>query len=600
MKKNEKIISLILKNNNSDYFKYNNCNTSKNREKKKIDLNKMKYNISTGSNIFIDNENYTQERFLNKNFKLNKINTIFDKNNLINLGKNTIQDRISLNKNNFKEKKINNKLYNNTIKDNISYINLENKNDNAIIYNDDTDHSSMETIKNILYNTEDKKVKKKNNNNLIRSTQISGLPSLKDMINNFNIPNEDKIGNHTPLKEIHLTNGIDNNYFKKINYINKNKSTNENIFKKISNEFKQNKKREGVNSMKLKKTSNDNDYMNLNGNEKEIYNLDSINNMLNNYNYFVKKLFNKYDMDSNNVENNNNIFFSKKNYLSRNSNLDINPNLENLNNIKISNNLTSKENMNEKDKNNNENINNYSTNNNVTYLKAKIKILTEEIKHKNSVIREYSILAGKSKIKFEQLIEHSNKIIEEIKRKSKKQIMIYRKKILSLEKEKQDILNKYIENQKYSKSLEVMLFENENLNLNEFEINNSINLNKSNQVKNLEHIIKKLMNEIVNMRNDIKNKNEYNDKLRNIIFRFKKSINSANYKTMNNSGKNIFNNMNLNNNTKTIELSKYEKLSKKIGDDNIKNKGRISKNLSQKSNIILNRIFDLNNNEKIK
>jgi hypothetical protein len=44
MKKNEKI-SLIQKNNNSDYFKYNNYNTSKNREKKKISLNKMKYNI---------------------------------------------------------------------------------------------------------------------------------------------------------------------------------------------------------------------------------------------------------------------------------------------------------------------------------------------------------------------------------------------------------------------------------------------------------------------------------------------------------------------------------------------------------------------------
>ena len=111
----------------------------------------------------------------------------------------------------------------------------------------------METIKKILYSTDNKKkVKKnKNNNNFIKSTQLSGLPSLKDMLNNFNISNVNKNGNLTPLKEINIPNEIDNNYFKKINYINKNRSTNENIFKKINNEFKPYKRREGLNSMKL-------------------------------------------------------------------------------------------------------------------------------------------------------------------------------------------------------------------------------------------------------------------------------------------------------------------------------------------------------------
>ena len=605
MKKNEKF-SLILKNNNSNYFKLNNYNTSKNREKKKISLNNMKCDISIGSNIINGNLNFTQERLLNSNKKLNKINTIFNnKNNLINHSKKPNQNRISLNKNNFNEKKIIRNVYNNTIKDNFSYININNKKDNNdnndIIYNDDTDRSSMETIKKILYSTDNKKKVKKNrnNNNFIRSTQLSGLPSLKDMLNNFNISTGNKIGNLTPLKEINIPNEIDNNYFKKISYINKNRSINENIFKRINNEFKPYRRKEAPNSMKLIKTSINNDNINISENKKEKYNINSINNMLNNYNNLVKKLYNNMENDNknkNSVENyNSKIFPNKKNYLSRNSNIGINQNLEDLNNIKISNNLTNKDNINDKDKTDNENITNKSINNNVVYLKAKIKILTEEIKHNNAVIREYSILAGNSKIKFEQLIEHNNKIIENIKRESKKQIMIYKNKILSLEKEKQNILNKYNENKKYSEFLENLFFEKENLN--EPDKNNGANLDKNNQIKKLEYIIKKLVNDIANMRTDIKNKNEDNDKLRNIIFRFKKNLNSVSYKTMNNSGKNILTNFNLNSNANTIELSKYEKLLKKMGEENIKNK-KISKNLSQKSNMIINRVFDLNANGK--
>ena len=608
MKKNEKF-SLILKNNNSNYFKLNNYNTSKNREKKKISLNNMKYNISTGPNIINGNLNFTQERLLNTNKKLNKINTIFNnKNNLINCIKKPNQNRISLNKNNFNEKKIIRNVYNNNIKDNFSYININNKKDNNdnndnndIIYNDDTDRSSMETIKKILYSTDNKKKVKKNrnNNNFIRSTQLSGLPSLKDMLNNFNISTGNKIGNLTPLKEINIPNEIDNNYFKKINFINKNRSINENIFKRINNEFKPYRRKEASNSMKLIKTSINNDNINISENKKEKYNINSINNMLNNYNNLVKKLYNNMENDNknkNSVENyNSKIFPNKKNYLSRNSNIGINQNLEDLNNIKISNNQTNKDNINDKDKTDNENITNNSINNNVVYLKARIKILTEEIKHKNAVIREYSILAGNSKIKFEQLIEHNNKIIENIKRESKKQIMIYKNTILSLEKEKQNILNKYTENKKYSEFLENLFFEKENLN--ELDKNNGANLDKNNQIKKLEYIIKKLMNDIANMRTDIKNKNEDNDKLRNIIFRFKKNLNSASYKTMNNSGKNILTNFNLNSNVNTIELSKYEKLLKKMGEENLKNK-KISKNLSQKSNMIINRVFDLNANRK--
>lgn len=56
---------------------------------------------------------------------------------------------------------MNSNIYNNTIKDNASYININNEKDNNdIIYNDDTDRSSMETIKKILYSTDNKKSKK--------------------------------------------------------------------------------------------------------------------------------------------------------------------------------------------------------------------------------------------------------------------------------------------------------------------------------------------------------------------------------------------------------------------------------------------------------
>jgi hypothetical protein len=354
--------------------------------------------------------------------------------------------------------------------------------------------------------------------------------------------------------------------------------------------------------MNLLKTNNNNDNINISENKNGNYKLDSINNMLNNYNHLAKKLYNNtnnLNKNKNSVENyNNTISPNKKNYLSRN-NIDINHNLKDLNNIKISNNLTNKDNINEKDKTDNESISNNNINNNVVYLKAKIKILTEEIKHKNAVIREYSILAGNSKIKFEQLIDHNNKIIQKIKTESNKQLMLYKNKILSLEKERQNILNKYTENKKYSEFLENLIFEKENLN--ESDKKSNTNLDKSNKIKKLEYIIKKLMNDIANMRTDIKNKNEDNDKLRNIIFRFKKSINSASYKTMNNSGKNILTNFNLNSNANTIELSKYEKLLKKIGEDNMKKKGKISKNLSQKSNLVLNSVlFDLNSNGKKK
>jgi hypothetical protein len=348
--------------------------------------------------------------------------------------------------------------------------------------------------------------------------------------------------------------------------------------------------------MKLIKDSINNDNINISENKNDNFKVDSINNMLNNYNNLVKKLYNNIDKDSknkNSVENyNTKIFPNKQNYLSRNNNIDT----KDLSNLKISYKLTNKDNNNEKNKTDNENISNNIINNNVIYLKAKIKILTEEIKHKNAVIREYSILAGNSKIKFEQLIDHNNKIIENIKRESKKKLMLYKSKILSLEKEKQNIFNKYNENKKYSEFLENLFFEKENLN--ELDKNNT-NLDKNNQIKKLEFIIKKLMNDIANMRADIKNKNEDNDKLRNIIYRFKRSINSANYKTMNNSGKNILTNFNLNNNGNTIELSKYEKLLKKMGEDNMKNK-KISKNFSQKSNLILNKVFDFNSNGKKK
>ena len=86
------------------------------------------------------------------------------------------------------------------------------------------------------------------------------------------------------------------------------------------------------------------------------------------------------------------------------------------------------------------NNNEIDNNNDIFHLKEKIKELTEEINNKNLLINEYSTLARKSKIKFEELIIHNKKKIEEIKKENKKQNMLYKSKIIEIEKERKNIL----------------------------------------------------------------------------------------------------------------------------------------------------------------
>ena len=59
-------------------------------------------------------------------------------------------------------------------------------------------------------------------------------------------------------------------------------------------------------------------------------------------------------------------------------------------------------------------------------------------------------MAKKSKLKFEQLIIHNKKVIQELKNDNNKQLLIYKSKIVKIEKERQNIMNKYLENKKYN------------------------------------------------------------------------------------------------------------------------------------------------------
>ena len=180
--------------------------------------------------------------------------------------------------------------------------------------------------------------------------------------------------------------------------------------------------------------------------------------------------------------------------------------------------------------------NNYEidNNNDIFHLKEKIKELTEEINNKNLLINEYSTLARKSKIKFEELIIHNKKKIEEIKKENKKQNMLYKSKIIEIEKERKNILNKYLENKKYTDFLETLLFTSKNVE-NISNLNNINNSGENKKIKNMEEILKKLLNHLSIMKNELENKRKDNEKLKKIIIKYK---NSKTYRAISNPRRN--------------------------------------------------------------
>ena len=513
MKKNEKMSSIILRNNN--FFNYY-FNTTKNSNTKLKKPDKVKYDISTASNIIKEYKKLSKSKFVKSELSLNKINPLYKRNTTINKGEQSNTEAIlPFNNKIWIKKKLKSNLFDNHNKTK----NITSNNTNNNFYNDDTSHSSMETIKKILYSTDSKKeIKKDNINNILKNPKLNNnMPNLKDI---FNIQKNTAI---TKIKEkeneLNKEANNKNSHIKNMNKIDKD------LLNRINDELALNAKRVGLKSMKFIKSNNNNyDY------DFDFDNEDSIS---------ISNEFKDIIQEKNN-DNNKNYTFRK---IHNNINININNNTNtNTNNNKIIKNKTKnvKSDIDEIDKNFyknkdlNENIDFYINNikegihknDEVFYLKEKIKELNEEIKNKNILINEYSNLVLKSKQKLEQLIINNKKRIDQIQKVDNNKIMLYKSKLISVEKEKQIILNKYLENKKYSDFLEQILFKQ----------NNEENDNNNYENDKNKEIIKKLMNGITKLKIELENKNKDNEKLKNIIIKYKEN---KSYRAISNPKKNI-------------------------------------------------------------
>ena len=513
MKKNEKMSSIILRNNN--FFNYY-FNTTKNSNTKQKKFNKVKYDISTASNIIKEYKKLSKSKLVKSELALNKINPLYKRNTTINKGKESITEEILPFNNRIWLKK---KFKSNLFDDHNKTKNITSNNINNNFYNDDTSHSSMETIKKILYSTDSKNdIKKDNINNILKNSKLNdNVPNLKDM---FNIKKKTAL---TKMKE------KENEFNKEANdknpHIKNMDKIDKELLNRINDELALNAKRVGLKSMKFIKSNNNNyDY------DFDFDNEDSIS---------ISNEFKDIIQEKNNDNN--------KNYTFRKINNNINININNNTNTNTNNNKIIKKKIknvkseiNEidknfyKSKNLNENIDFYINNikedihknDEVFYLKEKIKELNEEIKNKNILINEYSNLVLKTKQKLEQVVINNKKRIDQIQKVDNNKIMLYKSKLISVEKEKQIILNKYLENKKYSDFLEKIL-SNQN---NEEIDNNSYENNKNKE------IIKKLMNAITKLKIELENKNKDNEKLKNIIIKYK---DNKSYRAISNPRKNI-------------------------------------------------------------
>ena len=538
MKKNVTTISMLLRNN--DYL-----NTLKNFTRKDDNLEKVKYDLSTTSNIINEYKKLSKANIINSEFKLNKANSLYNRNN-INTGFFTCKNKKLM------KKKLNSNIFNNINKKrNISINNMNN------FYNDDSSHSSMETIKKILYSTDNKtELKKDNINNILKNSKFkSNIPNL-DIFNNLSKTTKSKEKEKEKEKEI---NKDSYNKKTKINLKNSN-IIDKDLINRINNELTLNARKVELKSMKILKTNNNkynydcdnDDSINISDEFKDIIQEKNNNN---NKNYTFRKIHNNINININNNTNNN----GKK---SKNKINNIKSDIKEINKNKFKN-IYLKDNINfyttniQDDKNKNDDI---------FYLKEKIKELNDEIKNKNILINEYSNLAIKSKIKFEQLMTNNKNRIEQIQKDNKKQNMLYKSKIISLEKEKQNFLNKYLENKKYTDFLEQVLFNQNNL-----ENGNNVEENKKVE------IIKKLMNDIMKLKIELENKKKDNEKLKNIILKYKES---TSYRAISNTKKNI-------NNINAFERIKNNGLATIY--DSHENKKEFTTNLNKIMKIILNK-----------
>ena len=447
----------------------------------------------------------------------------------------------------------------------------------------------METIKNILYNTEcikdemsQEKNKKEENNepDLMQSDKLNENDDDNDMLDEkILFPKMfKKINNRKSHKDnSQIFKNIDDEFVNKENNIEniEGKVIRKNIINKFNKNLTFHTKYSTLNSMK--KIKNENNYD---------YDYDIFDNKYNTINDEFKNMLDEKETNYNNkaFKNKNIINGKNNNYSVKKINNNINININNNNNNKIDNqinniNYTSRiQNLDTdhlfdlKDRNNFDFEEYFS-------MKQKIKELTEEINNKNILINEYSTLAKQSKSKFEQLIEHNKKKISELEEEAKKQNNLLNTKINNLEKEKEDLLNKDIENQKYISFLEMLLFDD---NKND---NNSNNITSDKKEENInekfEEILQMKVNDIKKLNKELENKTEENEKLKSIIAKYKniKNIRSSNRAVSNPRKKDL-----------KIEKRMNKEIIKDKNNDNEKDKSALS--LSRNTNLKSKHLFN--------
>ena len=530
MKKDGKLYTIMLRN------QYINTAFSSESQSNYFDKQQLD-NISTSANIINEYKKFKKSNCFNSDIKLSKTTSIYTK-NTSNKEKIPVPTSIFPTKKYFK-KKVNYNFYihnksraksnqlSNISNNNIIEEKSENKN---IIFSDDTDHnSSMETIKNILYNTECIKDERSEEKNKKEEKVENNIPDLiqSDKLNENEDDNDNdmldekilfpkifkKINNRKSCKEnSRIFKNIDDEFVNKENNIEniEGKENRKNLVNKINKNLTFQTKYATLNSMK--KIKNENNYD---------YDYDIFDNKYNTINDEFRNMLDEKEANYNGkVFKNKNIINGKNNnYSVKKINNNINININNNNNNKIDNQINNINYTSRYQNMGTEHLFDLKERNNFDYeeyfsMKQKIKELTEEINNKNILINEYSTLAKESKSKFEQLIEHNKKKISELKEEAKKQNNQLNTKINNLEKEKQDLLNKDKENQKYISFLEMLLFDDNK--------NNNINDKKDeNNDKNFEEILQIKVSDIKKLQKELENKNEEIEKLKKIIVKLK-------------------------------------------------------------------------------
>ena len=555
------------------YFK-----TSLNLNNKIKYLDKEKYD-STSTNILNEYKKLKDSDCFNSDIMLSKTTSVYTK-TIFNKNRKTPIDGVASTQKYYK-KKINNNFYIHNksrpksikINSNISNKIIDAKNDNKnIIPNDDTDHnSSMETIKNILYNTDFKdETKEVNNNNnnisnddnnknkkreLFKSTKIEEMPDEKVLFPNhfkkINIRRNER--NISPLFKTDDNDSIQNEN------IRESKNIRKNIYNKINKNLTFHTKYGTLNSMKIIANNNNYDY------DNDIFDI-KYNTINDDFKKISKE---KDDM----LIPNDRVPYLKSRINNNNNKID-----NQINNINYTSRFTNIDNDSifcMKDQNN-------LNFDNCVYLKQKIKELTEEINNKNILINEYSTLAKQSKSKFEQLIEHNKKKISELEEEAKKQSNQLNAKINNLEKEKEDLLNKDKENQKYISFLEMLLFDDNKNDNNGNNANNGTSDKKEENInEKFEEILQMKVNDIKKLNKELENKTEENEKLKSIIAKYKniKNIRISNRAVSNPRKKDL-----------KIEKRMNREIIRDKNNDNEKDKSALS--LSRNTNLKSKNLFN--------